>query len=508
MAVDALARLNAAKSADLASTAAGKGASLVALPFGGSVGDLGGSYKDAVFATAQGGVELAHAQALATGKSRVIVNGFAWVANGTVTTFNVVIEFVGSATLSANGYALNFTKGFRAHDMDSVFSPADARLLTFPTTQRLTPFHYGAKGDYVSSASPGTDDGNALNAWASELCWRVMPPAKYGTTKTIFWNGDTTAAANSGLPAYFGIRAEPGAEIVQRTDNIPVMTFYGYRGEWRFPKLSFMTAQPATNYSAVGLLCATKPGFGNGFYIAHVPFLHVENACCGVFFPRGINSALAANAAAGATTITVADAQTDHTGARPWTVGMYVQIYLDTGAYQTTRIANVAGAVLTLADALIASASNGARVAVSPTALALSTDTAGLPVNYQNTFDHVYINNPSRYGWVDTGNGTQNAYLNRYVTGAFPDAAVEPGQYAGFRDPRVVPQRRQARHHQYRTFQVQRQRLVYCRRQCQPGYGALRGLPPDRECDRADRGAGAQHRGRHRPAQLLRYAER
>ncbi|MBY0392265.1 MAG: hypothetical protein K2Q27_03240, partial [Novosphingobium sp.] len=177
MSVDAFARQTAAKAADLASNLPGRGSSMVALPFGGSVWDLGGGYRDAVFATPHGSVEAAHARAVATGKSRVIVNGIAWVADGTVTTFNVPIEFMGGATLSANGFALNFTKGFRAHDLDPIFNAADARFLKFPQWQRLTPFHYGAKGDYVSTASPGTDDGDALNAWAAELCWRVMPPA-------------------------------------------------------------------------------------------------------------------------------------------------------------------------------------------------------------------------------------------------------------------------------------------------------------------------------------------
>jgi len=384
---------------------------MVALPFGGSVGDLGASYKDAVFATAQGGVELAHAQAVATGKSRVIVNGLAWVANGTVTTFNVVIEFVGGATLSANGFALNFAKGFRAHDFDAVFTPGDTKLLTFPAWQRLTPFHYGAKGDFVSAGSPGTDDGDALNAWASELCWRVMPPAKYGTTKTVYWNGDT---ANSYAA---GIYAESGAEIVQRTDNIPVLTFYGSRGEWRFPKLSFTNQQPNTNYSAIGLLCAVNPnGPGNGLYMANVKHLHVNFAAVGVFFPKAINSTVALAGSTGANTLKVANAQTDLNGGYPWVAGMYVQVFLDIGTYFTTRILAVAADVLTLKDALPSSAAIGSRVAVAPNALSGPTATGSTPVRFSNTWSYVFVENPSRFGWVDTATGTNDVFVNRYIT--------------------------------------------------------------------------------------------
>lgn len=427
MSVDAFARMASAKTADLASSAPGKGASLVSLPFGGSVGDLGGGYRDAVFATAHGGVELAHAQALAMGKSRVIVNGFAWVATGAVTNFAVVIEFMGGATLSANGFALNFTKGFRANDTDAIFSPGDAKLLTLPPSQRLTPFHFGAKGDYVSAASPGTDDGDALNAWASELCWRVMPPARFGTTKTIHWNGDSISSGGVGVQVY-GIRAEVGAEIIQRSDNIPVMTFYGSRGEWRFPKLSFMNPQPTTNYGAVCLLCTTNPGQGNGFYMSSVPVLHTFQGAVGVFFPAAINSTLALAAASSAVTIKVVNAQTDLNGSYAWLPGMYVQIALDAGGFHTTRITAVAADVLTLRDPMPSSATTGKRVAVAPNKLVNPTDLGSTPTRFSNTWGQVFIENPSRWGWVDRALGTQDSFVNRYITCTtnMPDAATPP----------------------------------------------------------------------------------
>ncbi|GEN99644.1 hypothetical protein NSE01_14770 [Novosphingobium sediminis] len=422
MSVDAFARLTSAKVADLASSAPGKGASLVSLPNGGTLGDLGNGYRDAVFATAHGGVELACAQAVAAGKSRVIVNGLAWVATGTVTTFAVMIEFMGGATLSANGFALNFAKGFRANDTDAIFAPADARLLTFPVTQRLTPFHFGAKADYVSPAAPGTDNADALNAWAGELCWRVMPPGKYGTTRTIHWNGDAVAASTS------GVRAEVGAEIIQRTDNIPVMTFYGTRSEWRFPRLSFMNAQPSTNYGAVCLLCTVNPGQGSGLYMSSVPYLHTYQGAVGVFFPGAINSSLALAAAAAATTVKVANAQTDLNAAYPWLPGMYVQIALDAGGYHTTRIVGVATDVLTLRDPMPSAAAIGKRVAVAPNKLVNASDLGTNPVRFSNTWGQVFIENPSRWGWVDRGSGTQDSFVNRYVTctTAFADISSPP----------------------------------------------------------------------------------
>jgi len=405
------------------------------------------SVSDAYYSSGYPTVEAAYTAAIADGKGRVVVNGTAWTANGTVTTFTLPIEFTGGGRLvSANGFALNFTKGFRASDYDAVFAASDAAKITLPIWQRLTPQHYGAKADYISSSSVSTNNGDALNAWANELCWRVMPAGRYGTSKTIHWNGDqtyTTATAATGLvPPYFGINADPLAEIIQRTDNIPVMTFYGYRGSWSFPKLKYENEQPSTNWGAVGLLCATNPsGAGNSFYIATVPFLYVENACVGVFFPRAINSTAPTGASAGATSITVANAQTDAVGTYPWVPGMWVQIYMATpNTYHKTRITAVSGAVLTFADPLPSAVNANARVAVGPSALSSPTDTALYPANFSNTFNFVYIFKPSLFGWVDTAYGTQNVYENRYLTGAFPtqqwapSATLKYGIYEAFRN--------------------------------------------------------------------------
>lgn len=369
------------------------------------------------------GGELACTQALAAGKSRVIVNGMAWVANGTITTLPVAIEFMGGSSLSANGFTLNFSKGFRASDTDAIFSPTDSKFLVFPQWQRLTPHHFGAKGDYVSAAAPGTDDGDALIAWASKLCARVMPSGRFGTTKTVPWNGDVTGATSS-----YGIRAEGDAEIIQRTDNIPVMTFYGSRGEWRFPKLSFMNDQPTTNYGAICLLCATYPGRGNGFYMSSVPYLHTYQGSCGVYFPAAINSTAALAAAVGSTTIKVANAQTDLNGSFPWVPGMFVQIELDTAIsgklYFTTKITKVVTDVLTLRDSLPGAVSVGKRVAVAPNVLTTSGQLGTNPARFSNTWTRVLIENPTRWGWIDRGFGTQDVFVNRYVTTSVNSADI------------------------------------------------------------------------------------
>lgn len=352
-------------------------------------------------------------------------------------TYNLASNLTVSSTLAFEGGKLKcggtitFTTPFEADDLAQVFFAADAANITLPMWQRLTPQHFGAKADYISSVSVGTDNGDALNAWADQLCWRVMPAGRYGTTKTVYWNGDQTSAtatAATGLaPPFFGISADPMAEIIQRTDNIPVMTFYGYRGSWSFPKLKFMNQQPSTNWGAVGLLCATNPsGAGSGFYISTVPFLYVENACVGVFFPRAINSTAASGASAGATSVTVSNAQTNAAGSYPWVPGMWLQIYMSNGSYHRTRITAVSGADLTFDTALPASVNAGARVAVGPSALSGAGATAANPVNFQNTFTYVYIYKPSLFGWIDTGNGTQNVFENRYIQGLVPSNGWDP----------------------------------------------------------------------------------
>lgn len=410
---DAIARtwIKGTKSALASSTGAG----LIGLPFGGTVGDLGSAYRDAVFATTATSVELAHAQAVATGKTRVIVNGLAWVANGTVTTFTVPIEFIGGATCSANGFALNFTKGFRANDTDAIFSPADAKLLTFPLWQRLTPFHFGAKGDYVSAASPGTDDGDALNAWAGELCWRVMPPARFGTTKPVHWNGDQETVGENYVH-FYSLWAQVGSEIVQRTDDVPILTFYGSRGHWRFPKLSYMNDQATTNYNAIAALCTPKPGQASGLHTSFVEYFYSVGGSCGLFFPRAIRSTVAATAAKDATSITVSDAQTDFEGSFPWRIGMWVQIELDTGAMFATRIAGIpTPTTLTLRDPLPAATSAGKRAAVATNKMASGSDPSNTITRFSNTWAFCYIERPTRYGFVDTANGTQDVFDNLYV---------------------------------------------------------------------------------------------
>lgn len=479
MAVDAFVRLTAAKTADLASSAPGKGASLVALPHGGTLGDLGGTVRDAVFATATTSVEAAHALALATGKTRILVNGLDWVADGSLTTFALPIEFLGGATCSANGFLLTFTQGFRADDYAAVFSPADAALLRLPAWQRLTPFHFGAKADFVSAATPGTDDGPALNAWASELCTRFMPAGRYGTTQTIHWNGNLPANVN------FGMQCDPQAMIFQRTDNIPVMTCYGSRGEWDFPILEYATSQSTSNFGAVGLLIAPYPGT-TGWYQNIIGRIMVRGgANTGFFNPPAFASTLVSTAAANATSAIVAHAQTDALGGYPWVPGMWVQLQLDTGSWRITRctsvtsasfattlaagaatsatsiqvtnatgwttgqgvlitldtgatftttITSVAGTTIGLATAL-PSAAAATRVAVAgQTTLGFnsalpSAAAAGRPIQvtslsspstmpsaiFSNTIHNVTIDQPTRYGFIDRGTGTGDAIAQMYV---------------------------------------------------------------------------------------------
>lgn len=430
------------EAAKAAALAAAGGAALIGLAQGGDAQDMADVYKNAVFSASYASVEAAHAAAVSAGKSYVVVNS-AWTLTANFTA-TLKIIFAPGFTVSCGAYTLNLSNGFQADDAQQVFLAADASKITLPTWQRLTPQHFGAKADYVSSTSVGTDNGDALNAWANELCWRVMPAGNYGTTKTVHWNGDQDAAAAALIGVrvpYWGISADPMAQIIQRTDNIPVMTFYGYRGSWSFPKLTYMNVQPSTNWGAVGLLCATNPsGQGNGFYISTVPFLYVENACVGVFFPRAINSTAAAIASVGATSITVSDAQTDAVGNSPWVPGMWLQIYTAAGTYHRTRLTSVSGAVLTFDTPLTSSVAIGNRVAVSPSALSGAGASASNPVNYQNTFSYVYITKPSLFGWVDTGNGTQNVFENRYITGTFsiqswnPIATIKHAIYEPFRN--------------------------------------------------------------------------
>lgn len=418
MAVDSFARLTSARYADLASTAPGKGASLIALPFGGSLGDLGGNFRDAVFATATTKVEIAHALALATGKARLVINGINWVADGSLTTFTIPVEFVGGATCSANGFALNFTRGFRADDYAAIFSPRDAPNITLPRWQRLTPFHFGAKADYVSAASPGTDDGDALNAWASELCTRVMPAGRYGTTKTIHWNGGAGGNANANC----GIQCDPQATIYQRTDNIPIMTAWGSRGQWDFPVLEYANRQAATSFSAVGLLICPYPG-QTGWYQNVISRILVRGgANVGVFNPPAISSTTTVSYAQGDSALTVANAQTDAMGAYPWVPGMWVQVALASSGWHISRIASVAGAVLTLATPLPGAVNSGAAVV-----FAGLTPTSNFPsAMFSNTIHSIIVDEPSRYGLIDRGTGTGDAIANLYVRAAGTGDATSP----------------------------------------------------------------------------------
>jgi len=397
--------------------AASTGAAAIGIAGGGTVQDLASIYANAVFSASYASVEAAHAAAVSAGKTYVVVNS-AWALTGNFTATRQMVFALGF-TVSCGAYTLNLSNGFIATDYQQIFTASEATKITLPFWQRLTPFHFGAKANYNGVADQGTDDGTALNAWASRLCWRVMPRGKYGTTKTVYWNGDNVQNGEV-TPQFYGIRAEVDAEIIQRTDNIPVMTFYGSRGEWRFPKLSFMNDQATTNYSAIAALCAPTPGQAGGFHTSVIPYFHSVGGSCGLFFPRAISSTINAIAAAGATTVTVANAQTDFTGNYPWRVGMYVQIEMDSAYSGTTiwqsRITDIpTTTTLTIADALPVNTSVGKKIFVAPNKIASGSDTANTPTRFSNTWSYCYIERPTRFGFVDTGNGTHDVFDNLYV---------------------------------------------------------------------------------------------
>lgn len=299
-------------------------------------GDLQNIYANAVFSSSYASVEAAHAAAVTAGKTYVIVNS-AWslTANFTAT---LKLIFAPGFTVSCGSYTLNLSNGFDASDTQQVFFAADSSLITLPKWQRLTPFHYGAKADYISVGSPGTDDGAALNAWASELCYRVMPAGKYGTTQTIHWNGNGSGTVTN---QNTGMQCDPQAWIIQRTDNIPIMTVWGSRGVWQFPILEYSNRQASTNYGAVGLLIAPYPG-QTGWYSNVINRVMVRGgANVGIFNPPAISSTVVTPVSAGATSIITAYAQTDALGNYPWVPGMWVQILLDNSTYHISRISTV-----------------------------------------------------------------------------------------------------------------------------------------------------------------------
>ena len=384
-------------------------------------------FSTKTFASEFSSVEEALAAAVARNKAVLVIDVASWTLSGNV-SLAVLVEFVGKTAVSCSGFTLNFIRGFTAPDYVELFSPADGALITLPSWQRLTPFHFGARGDFVSSASPGTDDGAALNAWASELCWRAMPPARYGTTASVFWNGASLASSTDSM--YRGLRAEQGAEIVQRTDNIPVFVFSGARGEWRFPSLSYANVQPSTNFGAVAGFIRPQPGRMGGFYMNKVSFYQVRgNAAVGFFSSKSISSTINANAAGGATSVTVTHAQTDHIGGYPWLPTMYVQIRLDDGTWFTTTITSVSGTTLNLAAALPNTTSPG-RAIVANTADVLSgkATSGSSAVRFSNTWDLIYIYGPSRAGWIDTGNGTQDLISNIYIQSDPPSDKPNPAR--------------------------------------------------------------------------------
>jgi len=384
--------------------AASTGAAAIGIAGGGTVQDLASIYANAVFSASYASVEAAHAAAVSAGKTYVVVNS-AWALTGNFTATRQMVFALGF-TVSCGSYTLNLSNGFIATDYQQVFTASEVSKITLPLWQRLTPQHFGAKADYVSSGSPGTDDGAALQAWASEVCTRVMPAGNYGTTQTINWNGSVSVNANAGM------QCDPQAKIIQRTDNIPIMTCYGSRGVWQFPILEYMARQSTTNYSAVGLLISPYPG-QVGWYYNTIGRIMVQNgANVGVFNHPSFASTTTNAYAEGATSIVVANAQTDAIGAYPWVPGMFVQIALDAGLH-ITRLSSVSGATLGLATPIPASRSVAVGAAVSVSG---STPPSTFPsAMFSNTIALIFVNEPSRYGYVDRGTGTGDAIGNLKV---------------------------------------------------------------------------------------------
>lgn len=337
--------------------------------------------------------------------------------------FDREVIFSGPVDIDCNGHTMTFSKGFTASDYHQVFRAEDSSLINLPHHQRLTPMHFGARGNYVSPSSPGSDDSDALNAWASKICNRVMPSALYGVTEPIMWNGDSSIGS---LASQRGLRAEPGARIVQRTNNVPILCCYGDRGEWSFPHLSYASTQDTTNYSSVAFLVTPYPG-RTGFYLNKISMFRVNSgANTGFFNPPGFSSVLAADSLSGATSITVADAQTDVRGTHPWLPGMFVQIELDSSEWHISRISSVAGTVLGLHTPLPSASSSTNTVVVSGSMISSNTQTPIGSARFSNTWDVVNIDSPQRYGWVDRGVGTQDWIANAYINIPGPDDITTP----------------------------------------------------------------------------------
>ena len=219
--------------------------------------------SDSFYASNYTTLSAAYAAALSFEASAITIDNGEWVADASI-TFVIPVVFRPGSSLSCGTHAVTFSQGFVAPDTQQVFYATDYALITLPVWQRLTPFHFGAMGNYVSYGSPGYDDGPALNAWAAMQCDRVMPRAKYGTTQTVLWNGDLTDSLNA---MYCGINADHGAWIVQLTDGIPVMSFYGARGEWRFPNLAYAQYQGAT---FIATLSDGSGGAGNTLNVTQI----------------------------------------------------------------------------------------------------------------------------------------------------------------------------------------------------------------------------------------------
>lgn len=389
--------------------AASTGAAAIGIAGGGTVQDLASIYANAVFSASYASVEAAHAAAVSAGKTYVVVNS-AWALTGNFTATRQIMFALGF-TVSCGAYTLNLSNGFIATDYQRVFLAADASKITLPQWQRLTPQHFGALADYVNSGSPGNNDGPALQAWASKLCTRVMPAGKYGVAQTIHWNGDGSGTVTN---QNTGMQCDPQAWIVQRTSNIPIMTVWGSRAVWTLPVLQYETIQSATDYGAVGLLINPYPG-QTGWYSNVVNRIYVAGgANVGIFNPPAIASTTTATYSAGASSIVVANAQTDALGSYPWVPGMWVQVQLDTGAYHITRLSSVSSATLGLATPLPSTATSGNIVQFT----GFNAPSTFPAAEFSNTFHFLYVDDPQRYGIVLRGTGTGDAIANMYIRSA------------------------------------------------------------------------------------------
>ncbi|HVW78792.1 MAG TPA: hypothetical protein VHB45_14360 [Alloacidobacterium sp.] len=304
----------------------------------------------------------------------------------------------------------------------------------------LYPEMCGAIGDGV------TDDCAALTRWGAAPVWeKSMHRKTYATSCTVNMNGELgkTFQGNPSALFWWGLNAPPGAEILETTNNIPIMTVYGSRGLWHFPVLAYANLQTVTmtspsgfiscaagtmgttcNPYSVGLLVEPYPNIG-GLYMSRDISMYVANAAIGFGIARAFYDTITGDAVisgsgdTGTTTVTVFNTPGDISTQYPWLPQMYAQLQLSDGSWFVSRIQSIDPSTNTIVmkgAAPLAAKSNAYIVHSN----ALQTKGEQAPVltainNFSNTFSYVQIFQPTFEGWYDNGVGTPNHYVQRYI---------------------------------------------------------------------------------------------